>query len=783
MSSSEEYLDSLLDSILGGGDAEESSPEKNEEAVSEENRSVEAEKAMSPAEIEEMLVSMGTLGGGEEEAAEADTAADDMEAMLAFMNEQSSAAANTPATEETAVEDISLDELPLDDLSIDETGMEDRVETDLGLEELPEGELSMDDISIDELSLDDLSMDEAEMEDSVETDLGLEELPEGELLMDDISMDELSLDDLSMGEAEMEDSVETDLGLEELPEGELPMEDMSLDELSLDDLSMDEAEMGDSIGADLGLEELPEGDMSLDDMSLDDFSPDEATTAEEADSVLEDLGDEDMDGLMSEEDIDRLLSGDPMEEGETASEDFALEDGGNGEEELSDLLAGMDHDEDLSEINDLLEESQQGVPADDDLLAMLEGAPDGDDDSFDFFESDEAAREAEGIRELSPEEVAARENNGEEKPKKEKKKRKKLFGKKKDDAGAAAEEAEDGLEDAAGQEAEKKPGLFAKLMDFLLESDEDEDPLAAEVRGDKGGTTGTVTDENQALLDELSEEDKKGKKKKKKEKKKKDKGEAKEKKPKKPKKEKKKKVPEEDPYALPEKKLSKKKVFTAFLLGATIGAGIIVMNSYLPDYLQIQDAHVAYDNNDYAEVYELLYAVERSEQDEILFQRSNLILQMRRKVASYENYINLNMRLEALNALISGVERYQQVLPKAEQYNVVDEVSTTYSQILGLLTTEFGVSESEALEIIALKDNVEYTKWLERILNGSTYSEEEGTSATLDILPEEEEILERLEGLQEEQQDIMPDEAAEIDAALPEEELEIDGNWDEGSEE
>ena len=715
MSSSEEYLDSLLDSILGGGDAEGSSPEKNEETVSEESKSVAAEKAMSPAEIEEMLVSMGTLDSGEEAAAaETDTAVDDMEAMLAFMNEQSGGTADTSATEETAVEDMS-----------------------------------MDDMSLDELSLDDLSVEEAGMEESIEADFGLEELPEGDMSMDDMSLDELSLDDLSMEETGMEESIEADLGLEE------------------------------SVEADLGLEELPEEELSMDDMSLDELSLD----GEAADSALEDLGDEDMDGMMSEEDIDRLLSGEPMEEEEAASEDFALEDEGNGEEELSDLLAGMDHDEDLSEINDLLEESQQGVPADDDLLAMLEGTPDGDDGSFDFFESDEAAREAEGIRELSPEEVAARENNGEEKPKKEKKKRKKLFGKKKDDAGAAAEEAEDGLEDAAGQEAEKKPGLFAKLMDFLLESDEDEDPLAAEVRGDKGGTTGTVTDENQELLKELSEEDKKGKKKKKKEKKKKDKGEAKEKKPKKPKKEKKKKVPEEDPYALPEKKLSKKKVFTAFLLGATIGAGIIVMNSYLPDYLQIQEAHVAYDNNDYAEVYELLYAVERSEQDEILFQRSNLILQMRRKAASYENYINLNMRLEALNALIGGVERYQQVLPKAEQYNVVDEVSTTYSQILGLLSTEFGVSESEALEIIALKDNVEYTQWLERILNGSTYSEEAGTSATLDILPEEEEILERLEGLQEEQQDIMPDEAAEIDAALPEEELEIDGNWDEGSEE
>ena len=738
MSSSEEYLDSLLDSILGGGDAEESSPEKNEDAVSEENKSVEAEKAMSPAEIEEMLVSMGTLGG-EEETAEADTAADDMEAMLAFMNEQSNVSAAASATEEAAVEDMLMDEL-----SLDEMGMEDSIEADLSLEELPEGDMSVDDISMDELSLDDLSMDETGMEDSIGSDFGLEELPEGDMSADDISMDELSLDDLSMDETGMEDSIE----------------------------------------ADLGLEELSEEVMSINDMSLDDFSIDEETTGETADSTLEDLGDEDMDGLMSEEDIDRLLSGDPIEEGEAASEDFALEDAGEGEEELSDLLAGMDHDEDLSEINDLLEESQQGVPADDDLLAMLEGTPDGDDGSFDFFESDEAAREAEGIRELSPEEVAARENNGAEKPKKEKKKRKKLFGKQKDEAEASPEGVEDGPEDAAGQEAEKKPGFFAKLMDFLLESDED-DPLTAEVRGENGGATGTVTDENQALLDELSEEDKKGKKKKKKEKKKKDKKEGgeKEKKPKKPKKEKKKKVPEEDPFAPPEKKLSKKKVFTAFLFCGTLGAGIIVLNSYLPDYLQVQDAHVAYDNNDYAEVYELLYAVERSEQDEILFQRSNLILQMRRKVASYENYVNLNMRLEALNALISGVERYQQVLPKAEQYDVVDEVNTTYEQILGLLSMDFGVSESEALEIISLKDDVEYTQWLERILSGNTYSEEEGTGATLDILPEEEEILERLEGLQEEQQDIMPDEGVEIDDVMPEEELEIDSNWDEGSEE
>ena len=75
------------------------------------------------------------------------------------------------------------------------------------------------------------------------------------------------------------------------------------------------------------------------------------------------------------------------------------------------------------------------------MLAMLEGADDGGDSSFDFFENDEAAKEAESIRELTPEEIEARESGG--KSKKEKKKRKKLFGKKKKESGeeAAAEEA------------------------------------------------------------------------------------------------------------------------------------------------------------------------------------------------------------------------------------------------------------------------------------------------------------------------------------------------------
>ena len=821
MSSSEEYLDSLLDSILGGG-----KPDGEEEAVSGaeggDNQAALSDggKAMSSEEIEEMLMSMGTLGGSEQEAQEqAGSEAEDMEAMLAFMNEHNAGGTASGSEEtETTLDDLGMDEgmgaadfapegkeaeegmtgvsdeLSLDDLDLGESSGDDGLVDDLSLDSLDLGVSSVDEGAMDDLSLDDLSFGESGVDDGLLDELSLDDLDLGDggsdAAMADFALeepdggesmtsglDELSLDDLDLGESGVDDGLMDDLSLDDLDLGDggsdAAMSDFALEEpdggesmtSGLDELSLDDLDLGES-GGDMTLDEL-----SLDDLDLGEGSDEGAL----GDLALEETGgtNDEMDGLMSEEDIDRLLNGNLSdEEGGTA--DFALEETGESDEDLSALLAGMGHDEDLSEINDLLEGADQGVSPDDDMLAMLEGADDGGDSSFDFFENDEAAKEAESIRELTPEEIEARESGG--KSKKEKKKRKKLFGKKKKESGeeAAAEEAGGELEallaetteqEPEAEEAEeKKPGFFARLMNFLLESDEeDEDPLAAEVLADSAGETGTVTDENKALLEELKEEDKKGKKKKDK---------------------KKKEEEEADLFAPPEKKLSKKKVITVFVFCGTIAACIVLLVSFLPNYTEKREAHVAYDHQDYAQVYDLLYGKELDEQDEVLFQRSNLILQMNRKLTSYENYGSLDMRLESLNALIGGVARYQAILPEAETYNVVGEVSDIYAQILDRLSADFGVSESDALEIIALEDDVAYSQRLEAIISGAVYSEDI-PAGRQDVLPEEEEIIERIDGLESETEGEQPTDDMQTDVApeedmLPEEMMEVNADENAG---
>lgn len=773
MSSGEAYLDSLLDSILNGGKSEEEEntvPEETEEVLTE-NKAADAGKAMSPDEIEEMLVSMGTLGGGEDGAQEQDSE-EDMEAMLALMDEHNNEAAGSEDSEGSSADadDFSFDDLSLDNLEMEESGSDDFALDDLSLDDLALAEPGMDDggsDGMDDLSLDDLALAETGMDDG------------GSNGMDDLSLDGLALEETG-----------TDDG------GSDGMDDFSLDDLSLDDLSLDEPEGGASDTADdLSLDDMDMGESNLDDLSLDDLSLDDLSSDEPEN------GDDDADGFMSEEDIDRLLNGDLSDE---MGNDFALEETeGEGDDDLSALLAGMEHDEDLSEINDLLEESDQGVPSDDDMLAMLEGA--GEDGSFDLFESDEAAREAESIRELSPEEIAERESGNQ--GKKKKKKRKKLFGKKKKDGDEEIPSGDEGVEDeleallgevSAEQETEtpqkeKKPGFLARVMDFLLESDEeDEDPLAAEVLAGNDGETGTITDENRELLQELSDEDKKGKKKKKKKDKKGKKGkngkeeeedEKKEKKPKKvkKKKEKKKKAEETDLFAPPEKKLSKKKVITVFLFCGTIAASIIVFATILPDSMQKKEAQTAYDQGNYADVYGLLYGKELSEQDKVLFQGSNLILQMDRKLSSYNNYVNLGMSREALNALITGVERYHQILPEAENYNVATEVYDIYAQILGILSANYGLSETDVLNILASEDDLIYSQKLEAVINGESVGEEEEAEVGIqDVLPEEEEIMERIGGadgeteIELEPEDVSTEELPDDQAA--------DENADEGAE-
>ena len=572
-------------------------------------------------------------------------------------------------------------------------------------------------------------------------DWDLEENPLSEQVIEEIATEEGNI--LSgIGTEEEELAMMPDAGADTSEDAELT--DLETDSLDADSFGMEaDSPDADSFGMEADSPDADSFGMDADSLGADSFgmeadSPDADSFGMETDSLGADSFGMDAEppagNTMSEEEVDRLLG-----------DDFGLEESGEADEGLSELLESMGHDEDLSEINDLLEKADRGLMEDDDMMALL-GNPLADEteennDVFDFWGQDDVA----DIPSQKSQEIMPTYNEEGVSDKKEKRKKKdKKAGKKNKKS-----ESEQG---DTGEEKVKKKGVMARFLESLLEDEEELSDNA-----DDGGELGSLSAENAELLAELNAEDKKNAAKKDKKKKAAKKKEKKEKKPKKapkPKKPKKEKKASAQENKVPEKKISRTKIVFVFLFCASVAACIIVVDMFIPDYMQKQEAQEMFEDGRYEETYGLLYGKELNEEEAAMLQKSNIILQVRRKLQSYETYNKLDMQSEALNALVEGVERYQMFRMDAEQYGVTSEIDDIYTRILSALSENYGVSEADALDILASESDLIYSEKIYGIINGTgmeSTEEQQDIEQEIeqdikqDVLPEEEEIIDRLD--------------------------------------
>ena len=428
-----------------------------------------------------------------------------------------------------------------------------------------------------------------------------------------------------------------------------------------------------------------------------------------------------------------------------------------------------DMDADLKEIDGLLKNTDNEA-AEDDILALLESFKDDNEESanndseeaFDIFvenASEEDKNAAENKEESDEEKPQRKKMFSKEKSEKRKKKNK-VKGKKhinqteeaeETDTETSADEALAGEEDAQKQEPEKareKHNFFSRILTYLTQEEE-------ELAG--------ASDENAEILQELDEEDKQKARKKEKKKKKADKkkekadaqtspegeeieeaeaGESKKKK--KTETRKKEKLPKDTAVEKPVKVLSRKNLLVLIAVCATLIASICVLSSFLPEYADKKNARQAFYNGDYKEAFRLLYDKNLNSSDSVIYNRVRTVLTIERKMESYENNLAMNRELEALDALIQGIDCYQN-LTGVDEYGVREEVDAIYQQICTILQDNYDITPEEALEINAY-DNDTYTRKLNSVISGTEFTMpgQEIVNEELppqDVLPEEEEII------------------------------------------
>ncbi|MBP5624965.1 MAG: hypothetical protein J6X36_08870 [Lachnospiraceae bacterium] len=725
---SEEDISDLLNSL---GDITAEEPVAEDPVVTEET--VSEEETISQDDIASLLESIGDISAEEpgteepvvaeepavEEPAVEETPADPNAMLSADQIAAMFESANS-VEEPIVAEDTPVEELVIEEPAVEEAPVE-------------EEPVSQDDISALLDSIGDISAEEpvAEEVPTVEEEPVVVEEPVAEeaptdpnamLSADDIAAMFAAANDAAEPAAEETPSVEEEPVVEEVTEEvEVPIEELPLDDVLTEEAAeepVEEAAEGEEeAGGDLDLDALLEG------LNEDDKAEAEAV---EMTNTLDTIpgSDESMSDL-SQDDIEKLLNDaknvepepSPLEEVEVDMNDLSQLESLGVFDKDADISELGESSEELDEISSLLKTADSNdisLNEEDDLMNLLS------------LESQRQAEEEEASKKAESE-AAVEAPQGKEKKKKKGKKKK----------GEIPADLEGEIDISALEDAipEKKQSAFSKFISFMTASDEDA-PANADGENGEFGFEG-VQGENKEILDEIDKEgDKKGKKKPKKDKKAKkgaakeggdggdDEGEGEEggKKKKKPKKEKvkkEKKPKEEEPDN--SKPLNKKNVRKIFIMAAMLLLLLMLFIKLVPAMMNRETARKAYYKGDYETTYTALFGEKLSEGDQLLFDRSEIILKMSHKYDAFQSYNKMGMRTEALDQLLQAVARYEEWLYIAEVCGCKDAFDAEYAKVVTALGVTYDLTLDRAKEINAMPTDLEYSLMVESIANHTEY--------------------------------------------------------------
>ncbi len=446
---------------------------------------------------------------------------------------------------------------------------------------------------------------------------------------------------------------------EELNGPEEPEDDISLDSLISEDTDSSILDEDSPI-------ELPdEEDIDLssfiensDEDNKDNFGDDFGLSLD--DVVSDDAEEEPLDDSLKEflpDDMDAL---DEAQFGDGEEPDLS----GEGDLDLDNLLDGGD--EDLLDIQSLLSGDEEGASADTDIDESAEDSEPGTEEEAD--------------------------SKGKKKKKKKEKKPK----------------------------GEKKPNpILAKLaLIFFGPPDEDEIREAEEAAKQKEASTVEITydEEGNPIIPEGEQEGgKKKKKKEKKEKPPKEKKEKKEKPPKapKPKKEKKPKEPDNSP------KIPISIIATFLVLSISIIGVVMVGMTFTGIKRHMTQAQEYFEAGDYIKAYEKLNGFDLSDEKvSLLRNQARTLADLQLCQQEYEAFIEYEKYNYALDALITGIGRYEKYKDDAVEYGISDQYEAYANTMISELDESFSLSKEEALAIYNQPNRHYYTIELRKVLRG-----------------------------------------------------------------
>lgn len=156
-----------------------------------------------------------------------------------------------------------------------------------------------------------------------------------------------------------------------------------------------------------------------------------------------------------------------------------------------------------------------------------------------------------------------------------------------------------------------------------------------------------------------------------------------------------------------------------FILFATIGVLIMVGVWLLPRRANIKEAANEYANEKYIDAYQTISAVSIKEDEQALYDKIVLCSKLERQIQSYQTNVSMDKKLEALHALLQGLDLYNKKQDEVKALKIQKEFLQMKTQIITYLAQDYSLDEAQANEINAIIDEAEYTHRLQDIVTAA----------------------------------------------------------------
>ena len=139
-----------------------------------------------------------------------------------------------------------------------------------------------------------------------------------------------------------------------------------------------------------------------------------------------------------------------------------------------------------------------------------------------------------------------------------------------------------------------------------------------------------------------------------------------------------------------------------FVAGVSVLISVLSSGFYYNNSVSLAKDY--YSNEQYEKAYDKLSGIKLNGSDKTLYEQASTIMYVQKQYDSYENYMKLNMKTEALDSLIKGVNRYNSLRPQAQELGIDNKLTAVYKQIVLALQDTFKISETEAIGLSSMSD-------------------------------------------------------------------------------